>query len=291
MQELDPRIHQLRQTLVPFLNATVELQERRPAQPEPCSVMAQDIANFGNDKPFVNAMTVADLACQYTHDHFSLFVNLLTGSVDPITSCTIIRSLLETAAIGAWAVDPLIDTVSRVSRIYAIRFESIVQQLKVLKCTKGIATADIDKTASRINAIANDAISRGITVDHVKGKVTLIGTRKPGPTDMIKEVLNAEWIYRLLSAVAHGHHWALRDIGFIKVDAEDQTSADGTLYKKRNFTDAVLLVGLHGFLAYSRLLWNVIGYRQSSRLQFEELLETTTDRLSVATDLRFWRTE
>lgn len=253
--------------------------------------MSQDIASFGNDKPFVNAMTIADLSFQYTHDHLSLFVNLLTGSVDPITSCTIIRSLLETAAIGAWAVDPRIDTIARVSRIYAIRFESIIQQLEVLKCTAGIAPTDIDKTAARIDVLASDAISHGLTVDRAKGRVKSVGTRKPGPTKMVKEVLNAEWIYRLLSAVAHGHHWALRDIGFAKVEEEGKTSSGGNLYKKRNFTEAVLFVGLHGFLAYSRLLWNVIGYRERSRLKFEELLETTTDRLSVANDLRFWRTE
>ncbi len=291
MQNLDQRIDQTRDVLVQFLNATVERHEQRSSQPEAGSIMSQDIAHFGNDKPFANAMTLADLSFQYTHDHLSLFVRLLTSPVDPLTSCTIVRSLLETAAIGAWVVDPNVDTVTRVSRTYAIRFESIIQQLKVLQCTRGIPQSDIEKTASRVDFLANDAALHGVNVERVKGKVKLVGTRKLGPTDMIKEVLDAEWIYRLLSAVAHGHHWALREIGFIKLDAADQTSAGGALFQKRNFTEAVLLVGLYGFLAYSRLLWNVIGYRELSRLPFEELLEATTDRIGVAKDLRFWRTE
>ncbi len=67
--------------------------------------MSQDLAHFGNDKPFAHAMTWADHSFQCTHDHLSLFVRLLASPVDPLTSSTIMRSLLESAAMGAWVVD------------------------------------------------------------------------------------------------------------------------------------------------------------------------------------------
>lgn len=106
---------------------------------------------------------------------------------------------------------------------------------------------------------------------------------------MISGVLGDEWLYRLLSSIAHGQNWALRQIGFIELSKDP--SNESSFVKKREFPEAVLLVSLHGMLAFSRLIWNTVGYRQSDRLAFEELLETTMDRLGVVNALRFWRTE
>jgi hypothetical protein len=256
----------------------------------PGSKMAEEMLAYGNEKPFHNAVTIADLAFQYTHDHLTLLSQALAVGTDPFTCCTLIRSILEPAAVAAWVVDPRINIHKRVARIYSIRYESIVENVKVLRCSNGIALDAIEKTKAKIDDLANDAIANGLSVGRNKrGEIIWVGMAKPGATSMIADVLNDEWLYRLLSAVAHGQNWALRHIGYSEV-LEDPTDGS-SLLKKREFPEAVLLVSLHGMLALSRLIWNTIGYRETDRLPFEELLENTMDRLGLTISLRFWRNE
>lgn len=184
MEQPEERIALTQNALVAFLNATVDLHEKRPVQACNGSRMAHDVSAFGKKSPFDNAVTVSDLAFQYTHDHLSLFAYALTRSCDPITSCTLIRSSLEAAAVGAWVVDPTISTLERVARVYSIRYESIVQNVKVLRCSKGIKQSDLDQTIARIDVIATDADACGVPVGRCKGgKVTWVGTKKPSATE------------------------------------------------------------------------------------------------------------
>jgi hypothetical protein len=286
---MDQKTKLFQHSLAQFLNAMVDMYEQRPNTVISGSRMAQDITNFGGESPFRDAITFSDFAFQYTHDHLSLFVNVLSDHLEPITSCTLIRSILETAAIGAWVTDPSIATVERVARVYSIRYESIVQNVKVLQCTPGIDREEVEKTKNRIDSIANHAAVDGIDVNRENGRIKWIGKKKPSATELITDVLNAEWIYRLLSAVAHGHHWALRDIGFERLAESNQNASADGLFVKRKFPEAILLFGMHGMLAYSRLIWNTIGYSQTDMLVYEEMLETAADQMNISKSHRFWR--
>lgn len=175
MKQSTIRTLDVRKTLVEFLNATASLHENRPLTPMPGSKMASDIASFGNELPFANAITIADLAFQYSHDHLSLFSRTLTADPDPFTCCTLIRSMLEPAAVAAWVVDPTIDVHTRVARMYSIRYESIVENVNVVRCMRGTSTADIDKTIARIDSLANDAIANGFSVGRRNGKICWVG--------------------------------------------------------------------------------------------------------------------
>jgi hypothetical protein len=75
--------------------------------------MAEEMLAYGNEKPFHNAVAIADLAFQYTHDHLALLSQALTVGTDPFTCCTLIRSILEPSAVAAWVVDPRIDIQSK----------------------------------------------------------------------------------------------------------------------------------------------------------------------------------
>lgn len=227
MDHADERIVRMQKALVAFLNATGEYHDNRPRESSADSVMSHDILAFGDSRPFHNAVTLSDLAFHYTHSHLSLLAAAIAQSCEPLTCCTLVRSTLETAAIGAWVVDPTIGTVERAARVFSIRFDSIIQNIKVLQCTKNIRNSDIDQTNARKEVLAQQADALGIPVGRDKGKVLWVGRRKPGATDMISDVLDDEWMYRLLSSVAHGHHWALRQLGFAEVTSATPGPTDG----------------------------------------------------------------
>lgn len=115
----------------------------------------------------------------------------------------------------------------------------------------------------------------------------------PNATEMIRDVLNDEWLYRLLSAVAHGHHWAIVQLGF--QDATQQTgpiSVSGISVKplaKKVHVDGIVLLGLHGFLALARLMWNNCQYNGWDLLCLEEIFEEVADRIQANANVRFWR--
>jgi len=43
----------------------------------------------------------------------------------------------------------------------------------------------------------------------------------PSATDVIRDMLKMEPIYRLLSAVAHGHHWAIIHLSYAKAQSQE----------------------------------------------------------------------
>lgn len=63
------------------------------------------------------------------------------------------------------------------------------------------------------------------------------------------------------------------------------------MFEPRSFPEAVMLVTLHGALAYTRLIWNTVGYRESEMLPIEETIENAMDGFNASTDLRFWRSK
>lgn len=291
MEQPDDRIVHTQKAIMAFLKSTADLHEKRPDQASIGSKMAAESTDFGTELPFINAVAISDLAFHFAHDHLSLFAHALTHTCDPISSCTVIRSILEFSAVGAWVTDPTISEFARVARVYAVRFEAIVEQIKCVRCVDSIEQSQLDEVITRREMLAEEAESIGILVRREKGKVLSVGTQKPGATKMIAQVLNDEFMYRLLSSVAHGQHWAVRQIGYKMVGHGVNDNSNVASFKKRDFPEMVLVIALHGMLAYSRLIWNTIGYRETDRLAFEEILETTMDRMFVENDKRFWRSE
>ena len=60
-----------------------------------------------------------------------------------------------------------------------------------------------------------------------KGKRLGIGQKMPSATEVVKLMLDEEEMYRLLSAVTHGHDWAIRGLGFSPVLEGDLRPAVG----------------------------------------------------------------
>jgi len=97
----------------------------------------------------------------------------------------------------------------------------MLQQLRWARAAGG----DPAKAESRLGDIAAVATSLGYKPILDKGGRRVgAGQQMPSVTDLIGTILDEEAHYRLLSAVAHGHHWALQELSLSRAPHFDTTS-------------------------------------------------------------------
>src|SRR5207249_6130508 len=114
----------------------------------------------------------------------------------------------------AWLFEPGINVQTRVGRSFAIRYESMNQQLKFVRAI-GLPATDVQKIEGQVNEVEKVALGLGFpSLKDKKGERIGISQPMPSATAMIKTMLDEELAYRLLSAVAHGHFWAIHQLGF-----------------------------------------------------------------------------
>lgn len=120
-----------------------------------------------------------------------------------------------------------------------------------------------------------------------------IGLRMPSATELIKLMLNEEESYRLLSAVAHGHSWAIRQLAFkAKGDDGRDLSAGGvpvSNFEKTVRVDYLAYLGLVAANAWAKPLWHQCLYFAWDKDRLTALLDSTFDKLHAAPGVRFWR--
>lgn len=143
-------------------------------------------------------------------DQITGFVKLVTEPVETMAPWSTVRACLEASALGCWLLDPAIDVKERVGRSIALRFEGLLQQ------RKWAVSADhpVDHVNSRIDEMIIEAEPYNILPIRAGNRVLGLGRQMPAATEMIRDYLNEEAMYRLLSAVAHGHHWAVSTLAF-----------------------------------------------------------------------------
>ena len=115
------------------------------------------------------------------------------------------RSMLESCGLATWLLDPNIDANARVSRVLAIRYQSVEEQLKFSRASNHPENA-INYLKARLNSIALDATSLGFqSLLDRKGRHRIgVAERMPSATELIKRTLDEETMYRMLSAIAMG---------------------------------------------------------------------------------------
>ena len=115
----------------------------------------------------------------------------------------------------------------------------------------------------------------------------------PSATEMIKSMLDEEAMYRLLSAVAHGHSWAIIQLGFKDASATQlQSTVVGINvrpFEKRVYMNGLAYLGLGAAKAFARALWNQSLYMGWDKGQLATVLESVFDKLQAKPSSRFWR--
>lgn len=228
------------------------------------------------------------LSMEAAGDHLVGFAACLVEPAKTLAPATCIRGLLESCALAAWFLDPDVDAKTRVGRCFAFRYEGFVQQIKCFQVEK--RQAEIDLVQKRMTKVEQDAVSLGYPrLLKKNGAINGIARQMPGITELIGTTLNLETAYRLLSGVAHGHHWATQQLGFQAIEVK---GAEGQVIKaleKYVHPNVVLYLGLIAISSFAKVIWYLWRLYGWDLKEAEHLLDTTYDRLRVRSELRFWR--
>ena len=185
----------------------------QPEEPDPGSQLCLEARNAPREESLHTASSMASHLLESVGDHAALFCKSLEPPVAIIASCSCVRSMLEPSALIGWLLDPEIDGRERVGRVFALRYRELDQQVKVYIASG--ARDEVLERMQRIDEVEKQARRGGYDpVRSKKGKRIGIGQVTPAATDVIRDVLDQEVQYRLLSAVAHNQTWATRWLAF-----------------------------------------------------------------------------
>lgn len=282
----------IRDTLTMFHEEAGRFIQDHDSLPVAGSQALTEQSTYARPDSIVSACAIASQLIEYGGDHVTAFVKLITEPVEVIACWTCVRSMLEPCALASWVADPSIDAHTRVGRVFALRYEGMEQQLKFGRVAKK-PESELKSLEDRIDQVEKDALGLGFPLvqDRKKRRIG-IAQRMPSATDMIKMMLNEEEAYRMLSAVAHGHNWAILKLGFKAVGDPSEIVIGGVAAKRFEKTASLqgfAYLGVRTAKAFASPLWNVCQFFGWDKLRLEELFETVFDKLQVKAEARFWR--
>jgi hypothetical protein len=281
----------LREALTHLCNESAGLTMSHGGEPSEDSQLANELASFADPELIYHACYLGTTLIDFGGEHISAFVKLLAEPIEILASWTCVRSMLESCSLAAWMLDPTIDARLRAGRVFTLRYEEMSQQATLLRTVQNDPPA-LHKLVARIEAVEQQAVSMGYprALDK-KGKRVGFVEKMPTATEMIRMMLNDEWSYRLLSAVAHGHTWAIRGLGWSQFGPEFKVG-NVTLKQLEKSVNphAIAIMGLSAAKAFVRPVWNQCRFYGWNALQFEEVFENVFDKMATKDNQRFWRT-
>ena len=177
------------------------------------SIAITELDDFNKPDLLKTAYAQGSILVEVAADHLIAFTRAFTEPVLTISSWTCVRAILESGAIASWLLDPKIERKIRVQRSFAFRYEGLIQQVKF-----GRSTGDennIKDAILRVDEVEEKALEIGFErVLDKNGKRIGIAMQMPSTTQLVNEILREESSYRLLSAIAHAHPWALQQMSF-----------------------------------------------------------------------------
>lgn len=155
---------------------------------------------------------VADALIESAGDHIFAFCRCITNPAMAMAPFSCIRVSLEACAIALWLLDESISGSERLKRSFAYRYHALEEQRK---CANSFGNANSAKQCiEAIEQIEKEAEKLGYPKLGDSKKRQGVGMIRPRNTDLIRDKLNKESLYRLTSALAHGHHWAFMALCF-----------------------------------------------------------------------------
>ena len=225
-------------------------------------------------------------------EHVAAYVRTISEPIQPIACWTSARSMLEPCSLASWLLDQNIDTHTRVGRVFAMRYEGIEQHLKYSSVT-GASDELLQGSKKRLDDIERHALSLGYPrIVNKNGKRIGIGQKMPSATEVIHDMLDEEKLYRLLSAVTHGHDWAIRELAFrplLEGNLSPNTAKVGvSKFEKRVDVNKLALLGLTVAKAFARPVWDQCNYAGWDIERLIGVFDSTFDKLGLRLSKRFW---
>jgi len=257
--------------------------------PAPASKAATESADPVTAENVGSIWAIGTMQIEHTGDHVSLFLKTLQEPVEVIAMLTTVRSMLEAGSIAAWLFDPVIEGKERLGRSFAHRYEGMEQEATLARMIGD--TGSLQTLKSRIDDLEQRAVSYGFSLlRDVRQRRTGIAQRMPKATEMIEMTLGLGNKYRLLSAVAHGHFWAMHQLCYSLVP-EHQDIAGVPMQRLQKIVkpELVFLCAAWAFHCIARAVWNQCRYFGWPELGLEEILEDCADLMQLRVGGRFWR--
>lgn len=271
-----------------LFDGTGQIFNQYQHEPAANSIADQELKSFPKPSLVNDVHYRGMLSMEAAGDHLMGFTACMAEPAKTLAPATCIRGLLESCALAAWFLDPDIDVRTRVGRCFAFRHEGFVQQIKCFQVEK--RQAEIDLVQKRMTQVEQAAVSLGYPrLLKKSGAINGIAQHMPGITELIGTTLDLETEYRLLSGVAHGHHWAIQQLGFQGVEAQGAGGQAIKALEKYVHPNVALYLGLIATSSFARVIWYLWRLYGWELKEVEHLLDTTFDRLRARAELRFWR--
>ena len=252
------------------------------------SIAFQELANPSFSKLADDVHSRGLLSMEGAADHLIAFTDLLIEPVKTIAPWTCVRGLLESCALACWFLDPSIDVKTRVGRCFAFRYKGFEEQIKFFR--KVNDQAKIDYVKQRIIKVESDAISLGFSpLLNRNGDLNGIAQNMPSITELIELTLNREFDYRLLSAIAHGHHWAIQQIGFRVIETINSEGKTIKGLKKSLDNNFIFYIGMVSVTSFSKVLWYIWKLNGWNLEELSKLLNSIYDQLNFNDNFRYWK--
>jgi len=222
----------------------------------------------------------AQLSVIVAKDHFAAFLALSSEPVaSTFTACTCIRALFESAAVATWFLDPQIDVTERVKRSFAFRYVGLMQQTKLPGIDPHIPDPEVHPKVM-IDKMEEEAKKLGFAPVRSSNnpKVrTGVGMLMPSITSLVASQLDREKDYRMLSAIAHGHHWALPLLGY-GLSVRDGVKA--ATMEPATYPSVFAYLGLAGFVSLQKPVGYFFKVNGGDSTAVDDLFKCTTTDLS-----------
>ena len=267
-----------------FIEAIGEFLREHGTEPTLTSQAITESTAFRRAESVKVAYSQGNVMVEVAADHMMAFIKSLTVPAQTIAPWTCVRSVLESSALAIWFLDPTLDVRTRVGRGFAFRYEGLEQQVKWGRAA-GRPQSELDKVESRIDEIEQLALSLGYaTVVTGNGKRNGISQVMPSITKIIGDMLDNESDYRLLSAMAHCHPWAVHQLGF-RVMRDDKTEA---MLEKHIEPASIGFMCVLAITAFTKALWHMCQYFGWQTDRLKTMLNENYDKFGIVTDLRCW---
>jgi hypothetical protein len=183
------------------------------ADPMPGSPGEGELRSAELREHILTAFAQSSLLIEAAQDHLTAFVISITQPALTVSPWTSVRGVLETSAVSRWLLEPEIGAQVRTARAFQFRYAGLSQQLKFAR----VASEDSHLLAidRHLAEVLEHASSHGSAVKRGSdGSPKSLADTMPKTTDLVQRYLHEEAAYRLLSALAHGHPWALQELSF-----------------------------------------------------------------------------
>jgi hypothetical protein len=270
-----------------LIDTTAEIYNQYNNEPAHDSLAYQEQNSFANPELARDVHYRGILSMESAADHLMVFAESMAEPAKTVAPWTCVRGLLESCAIASWFLDPAIDVQTRVGRCFAFRYTGFIQQIKYFQV--GNRQEEIDHARQRIKEVEQQALSLGFArLLNKHNKIDGIAMRMPNITDLIGSTMDREGEYRLLSAVAHGHHWAAHQIGFRVIDVSDDQGQVTKALEKYVHPNVALYAGQIAVTSFAKIIWYLWRLYGWNLKELERLLDTTYAKLRYNPALRFW---